>query len=256
MKEQNPLMLALNDIDTRYIIRPKRKKKAIALTAIFAAASLSLLTGFTVYVFTEENRGVYIDDDKQFNYELTDRKDLSILPEEELLKMGAVECGNLEQGSYSFCFKNVLPGDILRLYNADPVTLGNDKFTEILSDVYVYGSLEGKDGGLKNLDLGFELIHKGTGEKISLTCCYSIDNYQIVSSRNIDTNTQKYDKEVIDLNDGSKCLITEVRNKGYERVYSHADFSYKGTIYGIDTIKSGRVDMDAMKRILSDLGVV
>lgn len=257
MKELNPLMLALNNLDTRYIIEPKRKKKtALLITAVAAAAAMTMLTGFTVHVISGNDRGVYVNYDYQFDYKLTDKKDLNILSREELLGMGAVEIGDLKQDIYTFHFENALPSDVLKLYNADPVTLGNDKFTEFPSEVSVHGMLDGKDGEMTHLEFDYELIHKNTGERISLTCTYSISGYQPIVAHNVDKNGQKYSSEIIELNDGSECLVSEVRNKGYEGVYGGADLSYKGVCYLIDTIKSGKLDMDDMKQILSDLGTL
>ena len=257
MKELNPLMLALNDLDTRYVIEPRRKKKtALLMIAAAAAAAMTMLTGYTVHVLTERDHGVFVNYDHQFDYNITNNKDLNILSREELFGMGAVEIGDLKQDIYTFHFENALPSDVLKLYNADPVTLGNDKFTEFPSEVSVHGMLDGKDGEMTHLDFSYELIHKNTGERISLTCAYSISGYQPIVTHNVDKGGQKYSSEIIELNDGSKCLVSEVRNKGYEEVYGKVDFSYKGTCYLIDTIKSGKLDMNDMKRILSDLGTL
>lgn len=256
MKELNPLVLALNDIDTRYIVEPKRKKRPIALTIAAAAAAMTLLTGFTVRILTSDDPGVNFNYENLFNYNIIDKKDLNILTKDELQEIGAIERGNFEYETYTFLFEDMLPSEILKLYNADPITLDNDNFTEEPSDVYVHGMFDNDSFEFKDLSFSYNLIHQKTGEKLDFTCTYSVDGYQISSNHSYDDQNQECTKEVIDLNDGSKCLVTEVSNKGYEGIYGRADFSYNGAVYFIDSIYSGKIDMDGMKQILADLGVL
>ncbi len=59
MNDFNPILDALNDIDTQYIIEPKRKKRLIALMIAAAAAAMMLMTGFTVVLASGSNRPPY-----------------------------------------------------------------------------------------------------------------------------------------------------------------------------------------------------
>lgn len=255
MNELNPLLYALNDIDTRYIIEPKKKKRPIALMIAAAAAAVTLLTGFTVRILTADTPGVNVDYENLFNFNTIDKKDLNILTKDELLEMGAIERGAYDHGIYTFYFPNVLPSDIFKLYNADPITLANDNFTEEPSDVYVHGMFDTDNFEFSDLRFSYDFTHKITGKTLHCDCIFSIDDCQLVLSKNIDHDTQDYVKEIFDLNDGSKCLLEEVRNKGYDDVYSSADFSYNGTIYWIDAWREC-MDMGEMRQVLSDLGVL
>ncbi len=255
MKELNPLVLALNDIDTRYIVEPKRKKRPIVLMIAAAAAAMTLLTGFTVSILTADTPGVNVNYENLLSYNMIDKKDLNILTKDELREMGAIERGAYDHGIYTFYFQNVLPSEILKLYNADPITLMNGNFTEEPSDVYVHGMFDTDNFEFTNLAFSYRLTHKKTGETLDITSTFSINGCQPIVSRSFDPETQEFTKEIFELNDGSKCLVDEVRNKGYDGVYGHADFSYNGAVYWIDTY-SGKADINTMKQILADLGVL
>ena len=78
MNELNPLVLALNDIDTHYIVEPERKKRHIAPMIAVAAAAVTLLTGYTVHTLKTGTRGVNIDDEHQFYHDITLQNSLTI----------------------------------------------------------------------------------------------------------------------------------------------------------------------------------
>lgn len=255
MKELNPLVLALNEIDTHYIVEPKRRKRHIALMIAAAAAAMTLLTGFTVRIMTSDNAGVNINYENQFRYNITDNTDLNILTKSELLQLGAIERGDYDKGIYTFLFQNALPSNILKLYNAAPITLGNDNFTEEPCDIFVHAGVSDTET-FRYVDITFsyQLTHKNTGIKLNFDCVCSINGYEPIVSHS-HTSENKYITKIIDLNDGSKCLLDEGRNEERNDVWSYADFSYNGTVYWIDS-NFNHMDIDQMEQVLSDLGVL
>lgn len=254
MNELNPLVLAMNDIDTRYIVEPKRRKRPIALMIAAAAAAVTLLTGSTVLILTSDTPGVNIDYEHQFYYNLIDKKDLNILTKDELLQMGVIERGAYDQGIYTFLFQNALPSNIFKLYNADPITLDNENFTEEPCDVYVHGMFDTETNQYNDLTFSYQLTHKKTGIKLNFDCVYSINGYNPVVSYS-HSPENKYVTKIIDLNDGSKCLLEEGRNEERSDVWSYADFSYNGTVYWIDS-RFNNMDIEQMEQVLSDLGIL
>lgn len=261
MNELNPILDALNDIDTRYIIEPKRKKRPIALIIAAAAAALMLMTGFTVVVASgspgvnvrlirRTDHGPDLRYDHQFSYNITDKKGLNILTKDELLKMGA-EVSDIES-IYSACFEDALPSDILKRYNAELITLGNDNFIEQPCKIWVSSLGYNGIGQCEYLDFDYELTHKKSGVVLRFSCYVSINDFDPIVTHETD---ETFDKEIIPLNDGSMCLILEQYMEKNAGSYSDADFSYDGIIYRVKSM-SNNVDKEQMKEILSDLGVL
>lgn len=267
MKELNPLVLALNDIDTRYIVKPKRVKhiKTIKYASAAAAACLVLSsaavavaassTGFNFRVITPaETPGVNVEidnhTDHQFSYNITDKKDLNILTKDELLKMGA-EVGS-EESIYSACFEDALPSDILKLYNAEPITLGNDNFIEQPCKIFI-SSLGYNNGQCDYLNFDYELTHKKSGIALHFNCYVSLDGFDLTTTHETD-EISKFNKETVVLNDDTECLLLEQRMEDGD-VRSTADFSYDGIIYIVDSLFNN-MDMEQMKEVLADLGVL
>lgn len=253
MNDFNPIPDALNDIDTQYIIKPKRKKRLIALMIAAAAAAMMLMTGFTV-VLASGSPGVNVQigrhTDHQFSYNITDKKGLNTPTKDELLKMGGVDDG-IENSMYSFYFEDALPSDILKLYNAEPITLGNDNFIEQPCKIFV-NSLSYNDGQCDYLDFNYQLTHKKSGVILRFSCYVSINDFDPIVTHETD---ETFDKEIIPLNDGSMCLILEQHIEKTDGSYSKADFSYDGIIYRVIST-ANNVDKELMKEILSDLGVL
>lgn len=265
MNELNPILDALNDIDTRYIVKPKRVKH-IKTTKYASAAAVACLalssaavavaaspTGFNFRVITPpETPGVNVEIDHhfdhQFFYNITDKKVLNILTKDELLKMGA-EVGS-EESIYSACFEEALPSDILKLYNAEPITLGNDNFIEQPCKIFI-SSLGYYIGQCDCLEFYYRLTHKKSGVILRFSCIVSINDFDPIVTH--ETN-ETFDKEIIPLNDGSMCLLLEQRMEDGD-VSSTADFSYNGIIYMVKSA-AHNVDKELMKEILSDLGVL
>lgn len=262
MNELNPILDALNDIDARYIVKPKRVKhiKTIKYASAAAVACLVLSsaavavaaspTGFNFRVITPpDTPGVNVDTDHQFSYTITDKKNLNILTKDELLKMGA-EVGD-ENSIYFACFEDALPSDILKLYNAEPITLGNDNFIEQPCKIFV-SSLGYYIGQCDCLEFYYRLTHKKSGVILRFSCIVSINDFDPIVTH--ETN-ETFDKEIIPLNDGSMCLILEQHMEKPDSSYSTADFSYNGIIYMVKSA-ANNVDKELMKEVLADLGVL
>lgn len=262
MNELNPILDALNDIDTRYIIEPKRRKRPIALIIAAAAAALMLMTGFTVVVASgspgvnvrhirRTDHGPDLRYDHQFSYNITDKKDINMPTKDELLKMGGVFDG-IENSIYSYYFEDALPSNILKLYNAELITLGNDNFIEQPCKIWVSSLGYNGIGQCEYLDFDYELTHKKSGVVLRFSCYVSINDFDPIVTHETD---ETFDKEIIPLNDGSMCLILEQYMEKNAGSYSDADFSYDGIIYRVKSM-SNNVDKEQMKEILSDLGVL
>lgn len=264
MNEFNPILDALNDIDTRYIVEPKRVKHIKTIKYVSAAAVACLVfssaavavaappTGFIFRVITPaETPGVNIQidhhNDHQFSYNITDRKNLNILSKDELLKMGA-EIDD-EDSIYFACFEDALPSDILKPYNAEPITLGNDNFIEQPCKIFV-NSLGCYYDQCDQLEFDYNLTHKKSGIVLRFSCIVSINDFDPIVTH--ETN-ETFDKEIIPLNDGSMCLILEQHMEDHS--YSTADFSYDGIIYRIRNM-SHNMNKEQVKEVLSDLGVL
>lgn len=248
MNKLNPLFEAVSNIDDNIAsaaIKEKRRKPIalmIAAAALISTIALTSVMGAKSHdSLTADTPGVNVDYVHLFNFNLVDKKDLNILTKDELREIGAIERGSFEQGIYTFLLENALPSDILKMYNADPITFGNDNFTEEPSDVYVHGMMFDPDNfEFKDLRFSYKLIHKKTNTKLAIDYLYSIDDFQLVwSTGKID------DYEVIVLNDGSKAMVNSYG----------AIMSYNGAVIDVNSYHK-EVGIDGMKQILADLGVL
>lgn len=248
MNKIDPLFEAMSNIDDNIVsnaIREKRKRP-IALMIAVVAAAVTLLTGFTVYTLKTGTRGVNIDDEHLFYHDITLQNALTIPTKDELLQMGADEDGDYENGIYFFAFSDVLPSDVFKIFNVEPITM-NDSFNEEPSDVWVLGfSNAGND--LEFVKFSYDLTQKSSGIKLRFDTNYIIDEVGIPNEY-----YEFKEFEVIELNNGSEAMVAEQHLD--DNVYAYADFSYNGAIYGISSFYS-TMDMDEMKQVLSDLGVL
>ena len=257
MNKINPLFEAMNTIDNNIVSEAIKEKRKRPKTLIIAAAvaAMTLLTGFTVRILTSDTPGVNVDYENLISFNVIDNKDLNILTKDELLEMGAIERGDYDRGIYTFLFQNALPSSIFKLYNAAPITLGNDNFTEEPCDILVHASVSDTAAfQYTDLTFSYKLTHKATGIKLGFDCIYSINGYDPIVSLS-HTSENKYSTKIFDLNDGSKCLIEEGRSEERSDVWSLAHFSYNGTVYSIDS-NFNYMDINQMEQVLSDLGVL
>lgn len=254
MNELNPILDALNDIDTKYIIEPKRKKRPVALLIAASVAAITLMTGFTVMV-NEVSPGVNVQGgqnaEHQFSYNVTDKKDLNILTKDELLKIDTVKEVEINGRIYSASFEEALPSDILKRYNVKSLLLGNDNFTEQPCQIFVR-SLDYSNGQCDYLRFDYNLTHKKSGMDLRFKCYVSIDGFDLTSTYESD---ETIDKEIIPLNDGSMCMLLEQHEEKPESSYVTAAFSYNGIIYDLMSWDYS-MNSELMKEILSDLGIL
>lgn len=251
MNELNPLLDALNDIDTRYIIKPKKKKRPIVLMIAAAAAAVTLLTGYTVRTLKTGTRGVNINDEHQFYHDIKLQNGLTIPTKDELLQMGAVEAvdGCYEDGFYWFNFNDMLPSDVFKIFNVAPFTI-NDNFIEERSGVNVFGWSNNTGNDLEFVDFDYYLIQKSSGKELKFKTYYIIDEVGIPN----EYYEFKEDMfEIIELSNGSEAMVAETHVG--DNVYAYANFSYNGAVYRIDSFNS-TMDMDEMKQVLDDLGIL
>lgn len=252
MNELNPLLYALNDIDTRYIIKPKKKKRPIVLMIAAAAAAVTLLTGYTVRTLKTGTRGVNIGNEHLFYHDIKLQNGLTIPTKDELLQMGADELGDYEKGIYAFAFSDVLPSNVFKIFNVEPITM-NDNFIEEPSDVWVSGfSNAGND--LEFVDFDYDLTHKSSGKELRFETNYIIDEVGI-PNQYYEFKEDMF--EIIELSNGSEAMVAEthVETNVGDEVYAYANFSYNGAVYKISSFNS-TMDMVEMKQVLADLGIL
>lgn len=253
MNKIDPLFEAMSNIDDNIVsnaIREKRKRP-IALMIAAAAAAVTLLTGYTVHTFKTGTRGVNVGDEHQFYHDIKLQNALTIPTKDELLQMGAVEKidGAYEDGFYGFDFNDTLPSDVFKIFNAAPFTINNN-FIEEPSRVSVSGWSNKTGNDLGFVVFRYMLTHKSSGITLEFKTNYIIDE---VAIPNVYYEFKEDMFEIIELSNGSEAMVAE-EHVG-DNVYACADFSYNGTIYRISSLFSN-MDMDEMKQVLADLGVL
>lgn len=252
MNKVNPLFEAMSNIDDNIVsnaIREKRKRP-IALMIAATAAAVTLLTGYTVYTLKTGTRGVNVDDEHLFYHDIKLQNGLTIPTKDEMLQMGAVELdGSYEQGLYSFDFYDTLPSDVFKIFNVAPITI-NDNFIEEPSQIHIFGWSKSAGNDLRNVEFSYDLTSKSSGIKLRFRTNFIIDEVGIPN----EYYELKEDMfEIIELSNGSEAMVAE-EHVG-DNVYAYADFSYNGAIYRISSFFSN-MDMDEMKQVLADLGIL
>lgn len=224
MNELNPILDALNDIDTRYIVEPKRRKRTIALTVAAAAAAITLLVGFTGYNRTHHT----VEYDKgSFELNVT-LHDEVIVPE--------------EYKSYRYTLytmKDTTAEEMFEMFNVKPLI--TDKF-EFNPD---YGDL-GPAVSSGSVEFRCSLHNKTVDRDLRLLSCYIFGEYDTTFST-VSLNGAK-DYKIVDLNDGSRAVISNNESS------ISATFAYDGVKYDWHMYDGGT--MEEMEQVLADLGVL
>ncbi|MBD5130631.1 MAG: hypothetical protein HDT43_12040 [Ruminococcaceae bacterium] len=222
MNELNPLLYALNDIDTRYIIEPKRKKRPIALMIAAAAAAMTLLVGFTVY-----NRGHHIlaYDKGSFEINVT-LHDEVIVPEEYKSYRNTM-----------YTMEDITAEEMFEMFNVKPLI--TDKFE------YTDGD-RGPEVGMGDVTFRCSLYNKTINREIRYFAKYIFDNYDVTFSSVELSNAKDY--KFVKLNDGSRAVIAD------SEIVISAHFAYDGVKYDLYMLDGGTID--DMEQVLSDLGIV
>lgn len=260
MNKLNPLFEAMNDMDDNAVseaVKAKRHPIRIKAMLIAAAAVItSLMVGFTYRTMTSPGAwGVKLNGDPLFeNYNvLFPQEDIRLPTRDEMLEWGAEEYGDISQGMYVFR-KDGLPSELFEMFNIHPLI--NDNFTEEITQLSVNALLHNPESAHSAI-FSYTLTHKQTDLSVnfSLDCfygnCKNCDNggysgYQIDNS-----NRERVNYEVVELNDGSKAMLTDYEfGDGRQAT---ANFVYNGILYNLD---ADGTYIDGMKQILTDLGVL
>ena len=263
----NAILEAAGELDNDVLenaFKP-RKKKPIALVVIAAAAVvLSLLVGFTAAY----RYNVSVNGKPVFDYNITIHDEVTPLSFEELTEMGVSELyqhqekGILE-GIYEYAMEDIDPRDLIQKYN---ITLlgNNNNFSRADNKGYsttrvralenyhengIYGSYVTFIYWLADDRLDIPVSFRA----ICLTEEFNADFAADFRSIKPDGSDIAY----IDLNNNEMALIhqrnsDDVKSYASFDVRSLATFTYDGIIYYI----SADTDIEGMKQIFSDLGIV
>ncbi|MCH5196899.1 MAG: hypothetical protein J1F28_09290 [Oscillospiraceae bacterium] len=265
----NLILEAAGELDN-YVLENafgRRKKKPIALIAIASAAALSLLVGFTVIY----SNNVVVNGKPVFEYNIKIHDEVTPPSAEELMEIGVSDIYSNSANCYEYAAKDIDPRDIIRKYNITP--LANDNFSR--ADIHGYSTSDRDAEEYRELFLSktrvqvAEDYHENGmyGSYVRFIYWLADDNLDIPVNFRVLCLTGNYNASMtqnfssvkpdgsdivcIDLNNNEKCLINQSRYDNGE-ILSVATFTYDGMIYDIHA----DTDIEGMKRILSDLGVV
>lgn len=265
MNKLNPLFEAMNDMDDNVVSEAvKAKKHSIRTKALLVAAVVAvtaLIVGFTRRSMAiPGNLEVKVDRDTVFVNEgvILVQMGMRLPTEDEMLEWGAEERGDISKNSYFF-HKDGLPGELLEMFNVHPLI--NDNFTEETTPIDVSVHLITPESPLF-AHFYYQLTHKQTGLPVdfSISCSYEIygdyGDYDLGTEFNLQTSGRESERiEIIDLNDGSNAILWEDTNvdAGTFSEWADAHFVYNGIQYRLCV---NGTDIDGMKQILADLGVL
>ena len=276
MTKQEQLFTAIGEIDDNIaanaLTTPTREARRKPLKFVLIAAALvavSLLTGYTVIFknVVRQNGEPLIE----FNIKL--HKEIVFPSIEELTEMGAVNPNDGTPGVNYYDFTGEYgyhtktdPRTVIEKHNLNFIVNNNDNFTranaeehpELLYEnsyfeemyVRIMGDFH-KEYRSQFALFQFGLIDKRLDLPVSfITQCY-YEELSVPTTTVID-EFSKY--ELIDMNNGEKALIEE-RNHPVELqgdTSAIAYFTYDGIVYSV----SAGTDIDGMKEVLADLGVL
>lgn len=216
-------------------------KPLIIAAAVVVVASVAV--GFTT-VWRDEVR---TDDGTILDYNYTIQEGMRVVPENELVQMGAVYGEHNERECYTI---NALPSEVFGWFNVNP--LMNDKFTESKSDITIYYNNcneDGSKGNTASVSFRYSLVNITTGLEIRLQA-----DARFSEEAGISTNFHGKDdtREVFTFNDGSKALVYHL-NSEENGIEYYGTFSYGGIVYDFRVI--GAND-NSIKQIFADFGIM
>lgn len=255
MNKFNPLFEAMNDMDDNVVSEAvKAKKHPIRTKAMLIAAAVaaaSLMVGFAYRTLLAS--GVELNGEPLFDYNISVQEDMRLPTREEMLAWGAEEYGDFSQGMYIFR-KDGLPGELFEMFNIHPLI--NDNFTEEITRLEVNALLHSPESA-HSATFTYTLTDKQTqlSVKFFLHClygnCKNCENGMQTSYQIDNDNKERVNYEVVELNDGSKAIVTDYEfGDGRQAT---ADFAYNGIYYSLEAYGTY---IDGMKQILTDLGVL
>ena len=249
------------------------RKIPLKLALIAAAlAAVSLLVGFTViFQYTVKQ-----DDKPLFDYNITLHKEIVLPSIEELAEMGAFNpidgtpgVSYSDTGEYRYHTKTD-PRTIIEKHNLNFLVNNNDNFTRANADypelLYensyfeeVYVRIMGdfhKEYRSQFILFTFGLIDKRLDLPVSFTTQCYFEELSVPTTTVIDERSEYewVDIEWIDMNNGEKALIEERDYPAELQIDTSATayFTYDGIVYNVSAI----TDIDGMKEVLADLGVL
>ena len=254
MTNINPLLDVMSEIDDNIITNTattaKKGKKHPVMMIAAAAAAATLLTGAGVAAVVQKidyKSGFYIGEEDGVELPYKALENVSFPSYEELTEMYpslVTSYFNRDEwhDDYDVGLTTVPPSEFARMYNI-PLLI-NDNFTE---EAWTNLSVNNFEGKLSHGFIKYALINKTGGERtLIIASFFNNDNIQ-VSAGSVDPETDVYEK--VTLNDGSEGVI--YKRNPYGKNCDTA-FVRDGMIYSV----LAETDIDGMKRILSDLGVL
>lgn len=249
----NPLLDVMSEIDDEIITNTagtaKNNKKRSVMMIAAAAAAATLLTGAGVAAVVQNisfKSGFYIGEDDGIELPYKAPENLSLPTYEEVTAMWPSVTSWFRDDEWHYEYDvglTVLPSEWAPTFNI-PLLI-TDSFTE---ENWVNMIVTYFEGELQSFDIGYALTYNAGGERLYIRAkCFSDDSNVIAGV--IDPETAVYEK--VTLNDGSEGII--FANNPYT-AYS-AVFVSNGMIYHIYS-DTTYIDIDGMKQILSDLGVL
>lgn len=261
MNDINTILDAVGELDNTVLenaFKPIRKKH-IMLTAVAAAAALSLMVGFTSAVRNHaELNGKPI-----FDYNLKYFDDAKIPPFEEMEAMGAYryyETVGLSESEigYSY-FIDAAPSEVIKKYGIEPLI--NDNFSEYVDPNETrrnrWGDFPQMQVTIMIVDrtdlssciyFDYWLTDKQSGLPVHFMAdCYTERTEPLVHSFRISPD----DCELVALKNEETAFIEHGFNADTGMYECYACFTYDGIVYNIDAA----TDIDGMKQILKNLNI-
>lgn len=240
MNNINPIFEALSGVDERHIpvtqTKKHSKKLKIALIAAAAAAALalSLIVGFV-----EVGTGVHTisysvgGEEIEIVLELTPYE-LKI-PEEVPLPL------SVDDPYYGD--KTDTARELFDKFGIEPFM--NENF-ELSGNYATFDIWQlGNPGlGLLEITLNYWLFDKNLGKDVYFEASYFSDPKHCSSVRDFGSQDDET-YEILTLNDGSQCIVTDTA----------ASFAYNGIKFDVSSFDRS-TDIDYMKQVLADLGVL
>ena len=299
MNKTNTVFEALNGLDEKYISeavgaikepreRTTKKPIKLALTAVAAAAALTLLVGFAVVY----KSNVELNGEPVFEYNIRIHDEAVYPSVEELAEMGAsdiwcfksdfhtpdmldvdiTEADPTRKYNIDYNIKNIDPRDLVRKYNiplladenfsrADLKGYSTDDYNAeeyrdlILSITGVVAAkdLHADDEYGSYIQFNYWLADDHLDIPVRFRAVCMTGDYNASLTHNFTSiKPDGSDFSVIDLNNNEKALIHQSDNDGGSSMTSYATFTYDGILYDI----FAHTDMTGMEQILKDLGVL
>lgn len=241
MNNINTILDAVGELDNTVLENAfmPRRKKHIMLTAIAAAAALSLLVGFTTAI----RSGAFFENRQQIDLKYYPQTQAHILTEEELVELGAIKDGLGRK-------LNAFPSELFALYNIEPVM--NDEFFCEDANIIIYNS------SATQTFFSYALIDNGSGKRLKIDLQFTQNGegtfsptYSIIGGGKVEEIFSHY--ETITLADGSEGFVADRYLNGFNIYTAEAVFCRDGIGYRLNTKNT---DINEMKLMLKKLGVI